>query len=172
MRVAVGSTNKVKLEAVKEAIGSAGIKGEVVAVDAKSGVPDQPFCYQTFQGAKNRAEGALLISRADLAIGIEGGVCDYAGRMLAFAVVYVASKGGERNFAFSAAFTLPETMADLIRRGKELGEATDLVFSTSDSKHNEGAVGHLTKVITRKDLYVQPVIMALYPFYAVRPLKV
>jgi non-canonical (house-cleaning) NTP pyrophosphatase len=56
-------------------------------------------------------------------------------------------------------------VADLIRQGKELGEADDLVFNRSNSKQDNGAVGLLTgNVIDRAQLYEQAVILALAPF--------
>ncbi|MEM3269627.1 MAG: DUF84 family protein, partial [Saccharolobus sp.] len=69
------------------------------------------------------------------------------------------------NFSISASFTLPKSIVVLVLNGKELGEATDSVFNVNNSKMSEGAVGLLTKVIDRKMLYVQPIIMALYPLY-------
>ncbi|BFH72523.1 inosine/xanthosine triphosphatase [Sulfurisphaera javensis] len=165
MFVAVGSTNRAKVEAVKEALKIIGIKAEVISVNVDSNVSSQPFCHETFVGAKNRAYNALKLANADIGIGIEGGICIYEQRYMAFAVVYAANKEGKENFSFSMAFSLPSIMVKHILEGKELGEATDLIFSTKGSKQHEGAIGYLTKVITRKDLYVQPVIAALYPFY-------
>ncbi len=169
MRVAVGSTNRVKVEAVEVALKMMGTSAQVLPVDVPSGVPDQPLCEQTFQGARNRARSALNSRSADLGVGIEGGICRYAGRTLAYAVVYVRSSGGEENFAFSAAFSLPREIVALVESGIELGEAIDRFFGTRDSKHAEGAVGRLTRVISRRDLYVQPVVMALYPFINALP---
>jgi len=165
MFVAVGSTNKAKVEAVKEALKIIGINAEVISLNVESGVSPQPFCHETFVGAKNRAYNALKNSKADLGIGIEGGICIYENKYLAFAVVYAVNREGIENFSFSMAFSLPSLMVKHILDGKELGEATDIVFSTKGSKQQEGAIGYLTKVISRKDLYVQPVIAALYPFY-------
>ncbi|MFP3232966.1 MAG: inosine/xanthosine triphosphatase [Sulfolobaceae archaeon] len=166
MFVAVGSTNKAKVEAVKEALRIIGMKAEVKAVKVDPEVPPQPVCNQTFVGAKTRAYKALRHTHADIGLGIEGGVFYYENRMLAYAVVYAASKKGVENFAFSASFPLPPSMTSLLVEGKELGEVTDIIFSTKESKQSEGAIGYLTKMhITRKDLYVQPVVIALYPFY-------
>ena len=165
MIIAVGSTNKVKVEAVKEAIKIIGINAEVISLNAESGVSSQPFCHETFVGAKNRAYNALKNTEADLGIGIEGGICTYENKYLAFAVVYAVDREGTENFSFSMAFSLPASMVKHILDGKELGEATDILFSTKGSKQKEGAIGYLTKVINRKDLYIQPVIAALYPFY-------
>ena len=166
MFVAVGSTNKAKVEAVKEALKIIGLEAEVKAVKVDSEVPPQPVCNQTFVGAKKRAYKALKLTNADIGIGIEGGIFYYENKVLGYAIVYAVNKEGLENFAFSASFPLPPSLSSLVIDGKELGEATDIVFSTKGSKQWEGAIGYLTKnFVTRKDLYVQPVIIALYPFY-------
>ncbi len=62
-------------------------------------------------------------------------------------------------------FRLPEPVARLVREGRELGEADDVVFGRSNSKQEEGAVGLLTgNVIDRAALYEHAVILALAPF--------
>lgn len=165
MFVAIGSTNKAKIEAVKEALRIIGWEAEVVSVKVDSGVSSQPFCEETFVGAKNRAYNALKITKADIGIGIEGGICIHDNKYFAYAVVYAVNKEGLENYSFSMAFSLPSTIVKHVLEGKELGEATDIVFSVKNSKQYEGVIGYLTKYITRKDLYVQPVIAALYPFY-------
>jgi len=53
----------------------------------------------------------------------------------------------------------------LIRQGKELGEADDIVFGRSNSKQENGAVGLLTdNAIDRAQLYEHAMILALIPF--------
>ncbi|BBG25328.1 Non-canonical purine NTP phosphatase [Sulfuracidifex tepidarius] len=165
MLVTVGSKNSVKVDAVKEAFRIAKLDAEVFSIEVESGVPAQPFCDDTFTGARNRALRSMKIGHSDMGIGIEGGVCERNGRMVAFAVVHVVDKGGKENFSTSASFTLPENIAQLIREGKELGEATDVVFKVKNSKEKLGAVGHLSKgLISRTTLYIQPVLLAIYPF--------
>jgi len=62
-------------------------------------------------------------------------------------------------------FFLPEKVAELVKKGKELGEANDIVFKKHNSKQNNGAVGLLTKdSITRDKLYEDVVVLALIPF--------
>ncbi|AOL17031.1 purine NTP phosphatase [Sulfolobus sp. A20] len=167
IRVALGSENPVKISAVKEALETLKLDYELVAVKVESGVSSQPFCEETLIGAKNRAMNALIKTNLDIGIGIEGGVCNIYNNFVAFAIVYMITKNGLENFAISASFTLPKSIVSLLFDGKELGEATDLIFNVKESKKKEGAVGLLTKVIDRKELYVQPVIMALYPLYNV-----
>ncbi len=165
MLVSVGSKNRTKVDAVKEALNIIGLKANVISVDVDSGVSSQPYCKETLFGARNRAIRALISSNADLGIGIEGGICFEFNKVLAFAVVYVVDKDGNENFSKSAAFILPPKVVRYLRQGIELGYAIDKVYSKSGSKYSEGAVGILTKYVDRKRLYVDPVILALYPFY-------
>ena len=84
--------------------------------------------------------------------------------MAAFAWIVVRSKemmGKGR----TGTFFLPHAVAELIRQGKELGEADDIVFGRSNSKQENGAVGLLTdNAIDRVQLYEHAVILALIPF--------
>lgn len=138
----------------------------VETVSVPSGVRDQPSSdEETLQGALNRANNAArLVPTADYWAGIEGGVEETGGEMAAFAWVVVLARrlAGKGR---TGAFFLPQKVADLIRHGKELGEADDMVFDRANSKQDIGAVGLLTgNVIDRMRLYEQAVILALVPF--------
>jgi inosine/xanthosine triphosphatase len=136
-------------------------------ISAPSGLPDQPMNdTETLAGAFNRAQGAAhFVPRADYWVGIEGGVEETSeGELAAFAWVVVLSPEGMGR-ARSGAFILPWAVSDLVRQGKELGEADDLVFNRINSKQETGSVGLLTSdVLTRLELYTQAVILALIPF--------
>lgn len=136
-------------------------------VSVPSGVPDQPISdTQTLEGATNRVNGASTLEpRADFWVGIEGGVEDTAEGMETFAWVVVKSNSGKMGKAKTGAYFLPERIAELVRQGKELGEADDMVFGRKNSKQENGAVGLLTQdVIHRLDLLAAGVILALIPF--------
>jgi inosine/xanthosine triphosphatase len=168
MMVVVASKNPVKLRAV-----SLGFQRmfpeqeflveELVGVQGNSSQPrgDQ----ETLQYAHDRAERAAgLIPRADYWVGVEGGVEDQDGQMAAFAWIVV--KGNyQMGKGRTGTFFLPESVANLVRQGKELGEADDIVFGRSNSKQANGAIGILTgDVVDRTQLYEQAVILALIPF--------
>ena len=107
---------------------------------------------------------AELVPNADYWVGIEGGVEDKQGSMSALAWVVVMSKNlmGKGR---TGTFFLPDEVANLVREGKELGEADDLVFNRKNSKQSDGAIGLLTgNVIDRSQLYEEAVILALIPF--------
>lgn len=139
---------------------------EAQSITLSSGISDQPLSdEETYQGALNRVRrAAMLISKADYWVGIEGGIEENEDEMSSFAWVVILSKdliGKSR----TGTFALPKPIADLIRQGKELGEADDIVFNRSNSKRDNGAVGILTdNVIDRIQLYEHAVILALLPF--------
>lgn len=138
----------------------------VQTVSVPSGVSRQPMTSEeTRQGALNRARAARETApAADYWVGIEGGVEAENGDLAAFAWVAVLSteRAGQSR---TGAFFLPPSVAELVRQGKELGEADDIVFNRANSKQENGAIGLLTgNVIDRTALYEQAVILALVPF--------
>jgi inosine/xanthosine triphosphatase len=166
-KIVVASKNPVKLEAVREGL-SAFLNGliEILEVSVESGVSDQPMSdADTYLGAENRVKNAMLqFSGYDFYVGIEGGVEDSVSGLMAFAWI-VISNGEKTGKARTASFFLPPEVARLVHQGMELGDADDIVFSKSNSKQQNGAVGLLTNdVITRKSLYLPAVQMAFIPF--------
>jgi inosine/xanthosine triphosphatase len=143
----------------------------IEALSAPSGVKNQPISNEeTFQGALNRAFNASkLAPQADYWIGIEGGIEERGSEFAAFAWVVVCGKSSRGKLMIgkgrTGTFFIPPPVANLIRQGKELGEADDIVFQRNNSKQENGAVGLLTgNVVDRKELYEQAVILALIPF--------
>lgn len=139
----------------------------VETVSAPSEVRAQPMSsHETLSGATNRARNAQKTNPdADFWVGIEGGIEEENdGEMAAFAWVIVL---GERALGKgkSGTFFLPPRVANLIRQGKELGEADDIVFNRTNSKQANGAIGLLTdNIVDRVALYEHAVILALVPF--------
>jgi inosine/xanthosine triphosphatase len=170
MRVIVASRNPVKLQATAEGFGRM-FPNETIdvgGVGVPSGVSDQPMTSaETLQGARQRAENAhALMPDADYWVGIEGGVEDEGqdAPMLAFAWVVVCARE-RRGLGRTGTFCLPPRVAQLVRAGKELGEADDIVFGRTNSKQENGAVGLLTgDIIDRAQFYEHAVILALAPF--------
>jgi inosine/xanthosine triphosphatase len=167
--IVVGSTNPVKINATR-----AGFERmfpdercDVGGLSVPSGVNDQPMTdEETLLGAVNRAQRlAEIRPDADLTVGIEGGLEERGGEMIAFAWIVVRSKDGRVGKGKTGTFFLPEKVAALIREGKELGVADDIVFGKTNSKQEQGATGLLTGgVIDRTAFYTQAMILALIPF--------
>lgn len=168
-KVIVASANPVKIKSTE--IGFAKMfPGETFVISgdpAASEVPDQPMNdAETVKGATNRADNvSKLKPDADYWVGIEGGLQLTDDGLSAFAWVVVRSRDGKIGKGKTGSFFLPLNVAELIRQGKELGEADDIVFGTNNSKQANGAVGILTgDVLTRTTFYEPAVILALIPF--------
>lgn len=169
MKIILASKNPVKLRAARGGFERMfpDVELDFDTVSVPSGVPDQPMDdAETRRGARQRAEAARQERpRADFWIGLEGGIEEHGHQLFAFAWAAILSEErlGESR---SASFELPTAVADLVRSGKELGEADDMVFGDFNSKHKAGAVGLLTgNVIDRARLYEPSVVLALIPFH-------
>jgi inosine/xanthosine triphosphatase len=168
LKVAVASENPVKLNAVKEGFKLLFPETEFSfeAHPALSGVADQPLSDdETYRGALNRVNHLSKKVKADYWMAIEGGVQEKNGEYEVFAWVIAKSKEGKMGKGRSSTFFLPPAVAALMREGKELAHAADIVFNESKSGQKQGTVGILThNVITRTRYYVDPVVMSLIPF--------
>jgi len=171
--IIVASHNPVKVQAARSGFEKMFFGEQLIiqSLSAPSGVKDQPLSdEETFQGALNRIYNASkLAPQADFWIGIEGGIEERGNEFAAFAWVVINGKTPDGKMIIgkgrTGTFFIPPPVADLIRQGKELGEADDIIFQRNNSKQENGAVGLLTaNVINRKDLYEQAVILALIPF--------
>jgi len=166
--IVVASNNPVKIQAVSDGFKFIFPKEEwkTLSVEVPSGVSHQPITdSETLSGAMNRARNAQkALPDADYWAGIEGGVEDLNGEMFAFAWVAVISQT-LAGHARSGTFMLPPSVAKLVREGKELGIADDIIFGRENSKQKNGAIGLLTDdAIDRKALYEHAVVLALVPF--------
>lgn len=166
--IIIASHNPVKILAARRAFERMfpGQEFEISSAGVPSGVSHQPFTSaETRQGALNRARGAAHAHpAADFWVGIEGGVEEDDGHLAAFAWVAVLSQSQE-GLSRTGTFYLPPAVAELVRGGKELGEADDIVFQRSNSKQEQGAVGLLSGgVVDRAGLYEHAAILALLPF--------
>ena len=168
-KLVVASTNPVKIAAARAGFVSMfpGEPVEVRGVSVVSGVRDQPKNdAEVFQGAWNRTHRACDADcEGDFWIGIEGGIEEKRDDMEAFAWTVVKSRHGAYGRGRTGAFVLPPGVANLIRQGKELGEADDIVFGRTNSKQENGAIGILTdNAIDRARFYADAVALAFIPF--------
>ncbi len=168
-RVVVGSSNPVKLAAVRAVLARFLQNVQVSGLAVESGVAAQPMGDEETQlGAETRARSALALSDATLAVGLEGGVVVLAnGQMRTCAWAVVVDRDGVRGVGGSLAMPLPESVASRIRAGEELGYAMDAVANTVGTKHGRGAVGILTAgLIDRQRAYETLVTYAFAPWLA------
>lgn len=165
-RVAVGSSNPVKLAAARAVIASMHAGADFEAIAVPSGVPDQPFGdEETIRGARARAVAAREALDADLGVGLEGGVVEGEAGMRTCAWCVVVHRDGRSGVGGSLSMPLPDALAAMIRDGVELGHAMDRFAATRGTKHGRGAVGILTGGrIDRQGAYEVLVTYAMAPF--------
>ncbi len=145
MRIAVGSTNPVKLAAAEMAARPLWPQGEFLAVPVESGVGDQPWGdEETIRGAIRRAQGALARGRADVGIGIEAGVHDTSYGLFVISWAAVVDRAGRLGLGGGGRLLLPEPVARRVRQGQELGPVMDAWTGEHNTKQRQGTVGILT----------------------------
>ena len=148
MKIVVASRNPAKITAVREAFGHHFDPDviELVPVSVPSGVADQPVSDdETRAGARHRAENARDAERdAEFWVGLEGGIQEFDGQLMAFAWMAVLDRDGRLGEARSVTLPLPPAIKRLVDGGMELRDANDRVFGTVNSKHEGGAFALLT----------------------------
>ena len=160
--IAVGSTNHVKVAAVRSVMERIYGEVKVVGVDVPSGVPLQPFGDQTHQGSVNRAKAAL--GDHDMAVGIEAGVFEMLDGLYDIQHCTILTRDGRMTFGQGSGFRYPDAVAELVRKGMTVGDAMKEVYGNTEIGKKQGAIGLLSKgLLDRKTLTEQSVMAAMIP---------
>lgn len=162
-QIFVGSTNPVKINAVRLATESHWPDLLISGFEVASQVSEQPRSdVETRRGAQNRAQAVLTlgISQSEskissLGIGLEGGVfTDTNGELWSTVWVSVVDHTGTHWDANGARFRIPPKIAKLIEAGEEMGPALSQLFGGADIKRQNGAIGIVTQnFVTRTEEY-------------------
>lgn len=145
--VRVGSKNPVKIQGARQACKSLfGSHFKVIAVNAKSGIPEQPFGHDiTLKGAKNRAMNAYKSGACDYGIGLESGLVKL-GKMhfdVQFCAVYEPDLGF--SIGHSMGFNVPEFVVERIRREEtSLGDVMSELSGIEKIGNGGGAIYHMS----------------------------
>lgn len=168
MIVAVGSKNPTKLEATRLAFEKVfpNERFEFLSMEVVTGVSNQPLSdNEAIKGAINRAKNVLKKTKAKYGVGLEGGLQKIGKNWFECGWIAIIDKEGQIGLGSSARLLVPKKGMDLIKKGIELGEVSDILFGTKNSKHQIGYFGLMTKGnITRAKGYGDGVIMALVRF--------
>jgi inosine/xanthosine triphosphatase len=169
--IAVGSTRRPKLDAVREALSALGPKVrvgadfEVVGMDVSSGVRHTPLSREeTMSGARNRVEEIRRIASDqgkpwNFFVGLEGGIDVVRENNVRWTFLenwaYVSDVAGRGAFGQSGAILLPELLAKrILDDGVELADAIDAYAGLTGVRDSQGAWGVLTRgLITRQESY-------------------
>ena len=166
MKIAVGSTNPVKYQAVKKAFSHYFPAIEVISVEVESEVSSQPYNEEIKVGAENRARKALKTSNAEFGVGLEGGIVEL------FEMTYIAGYCAVMNQdlkchgSWGSLWECPPlVLKQLKTKKKELGAVIDEMSKRTNTKQAEGAIGIFSKGVINRELVTRhTVIYALIPF--------
>jgi inosine/xanthosine triphosphatase len=165
MRVAIGSTNPTKVEAVKRVLGD---NIELLQIEAPSFVSEQPFGdEETLKGALNRAKACLETAEVQFAIGLEGGVANTEYGLMVINWGALVDNSGKEYIASGARTVLPGEVDQEIQSGKTLGEAIDIYTRRKGVSKKEGAMGIITNGRINRDemfAHVVKVLVGQYEF--------
>ena len=164
MKVAVGSNNPLKKQAVQNTFSKVFGKVEVVMQSVDSGVPSQPKGDAVVTGARQRAERARAsVSSADFGVGIESGLFDVFGVELEVQVCSIF-EGAQHTIGTSPGFTYPASVLDQIAAGREIGQIMEQLSGIKRIGQKSGAVGYFSKGLVDRTHFTELcIIMALIP---------
>jgi len=180
--IAVGSTRKPKLNAVRQALDdiggllASGCEIEIIPVVVDSGVTHTPATREELmRGARQRAEAVQSMAMTkneswNYLVGLEGGLdtIEENGMRRVFLESWAYVSDGERGFfGRSGAVEIPDALAEeVLVRGTELSLAIDRFAEQTGIRDAQGAWGVLSaNKITRQDAFRVAVIAAFAPFY-------
>jgi inosine/xanthosine triphosphatase len=164
MKVAVGSNNPVKKQAVHNTFSKVFGEVEVIMRRVDSGVPSQPRGDAVVAGARQRAERVrACVSNVDFGVGIESGLFDVFGVELDIQVCSVFD-GAQHTIGTSPGFTYPISVLNQITAGQEVGHIMGQLSGIKRIGQKSGAVGYLSKGLIDRTYFTELcVIMALIP---------
>ncbi|MBS2771455.1 DUF84 family protein [Anoxybacillus rupiensis] len=143
MRIAVGTTNQAKVAAVEAIFFNE--RHVIVPTKVDSAVAAQPFSdEETRAGAINRAKHALEKEKADIAIGLEGGVVEADSQLWVCNWGALVDRNGMVVSAGGARIPLPLEVAEGVWSGRELGEVMEAYTGQQNIRQKEGAIGIFT----------------------------
>lgn len=166
MKIAVGSTNPVKVTAVRSTITRVWPEADVTAVSVPTGVSEMPMTdAETIVGARNRAIAARDQIEANLGIGLEGGVHPNGEGLILHGWVVIVDENGREGVGGAARLPLPQHIANRVLAGEELGPVMDDILNDHNIRQKGGAVGALTNgLVLRSETFAVAVAYALSPF--------
>jgi inosine/xanthosine triphosphatase len=181
-RLAVGSTRKPKLNAVKAAAAEItpllgeGVVLEIHGYEVDSGVNHTPTSREELmRGARQRAEALQQLLRvsgvsADFLVGLEGGLevaTENGARKVFLESWAYVTNSNEGYFGCSPSIELPQALAqEVLVQGTELSVAIDQFAGQAGIRDGQGAWGVLSRnLISRQESFRLAVVAAFAPFY-------
>ena len=166
MKIAIGSTNPIKIQACEEVFKEV-FEKEFEILYFKpilNDISNTPFTIEEMiSGAKERATQAIQKLQSNYGIGVEGGIHtnEYGTFLTAYAVVI--DRDDNSGIGGSPAIKLPSQWKIESNSSFELGSYVDSVSGKNNIKQSEGAMGILTNhKLVRKDSLKLAILCAYY----------
>ncbi len=166
LKIAVGSTNRVKVDAVRNVFTQAFGLVEVVSVDPEHGVEKQPMHDRILEGATRRARNSLGRTGADYGVGIEAGLVKdpFSGRHVDVQYCAIVDASGRVTVGRGPGFEYPPSVTKAVLEGGSVGETMSDITGIEDIGRRSGSIGFLSDgLIDRTALSEIAVLMALIP---------
>lgn len=166
LRVAVGSTNQVKVDAVRNVFAQAFGLVEVVSVEPGSHVEKQPVDDRIVDGALMRARSALESGDFDYGVGIEAGIVKdrIMGRHVDIQYCAIVDLSGRITVGHGPGFEYPPEVTKAALEGRPVGETMSAITGVENIGRTSGSIGYLSDgLINRTSLSEIAVLMALIP---------
>jgi inosine/xanthosine triphosphatase len=166
VRVTVGSTNKVKVDAVRNIFTQAFGLVEVQGVEADQTAGSQPLEERTIEGAVQRARQALASGSADFGVGVEAGLFynRTLSRYLDVQYCAIIDSSGHMTVGHGPGFEYPPEVIAAVLEGGTVGDTMSKLTEIERIGHKIGSIGYLSDgLIDRTSLTEIAVLMALIP---------
>ena len=165
--IGIGSTNPVKIQAVKNALGHEKIK--VVPCAALSGVRPQPLSdEETLRGAVNRAKDCLKKTTAAVAIGLEAGITWLQNQLYLSHWGALVDRKQNTYFTNGPLILLPEDFRKPLFSGQNLEDLMHRSTGIENLGVKEGAIGVFTQNRLNRELMLTQIVhvlMGQYNYY-------
>ncbi|MBO3842125.1 MAG: inosine/xanthosine triphosphatase [Candidatus Brockarchaeota archaeon] len=163
IRIAIGSKNPVKVKAVENVMRKIYGDVEIISFGVPTDVSHTPLSdEECMKGAIKRAKDAIELAKADLGVGMEGGIVKRLDRYFLTGWCVVIDKNGELAIGHGGGIELPKKIVEKVFGGEELGNVMDKILGIKETKRKMGAVGILTDgMIDRQEAWEKTLIYAM-----------
>ncbi len=164
VRVAVGSTNKAKIDAVRKVFSDYYPVVDILSLGVSTSVPSQPVNNETFRGAQHRAEQLKNMDKDasyDYYVGIEGGIVNMHSRWFQVDAACIMDKTGNIAFGTSPSFEIPDRIVERLRNGEELSAVLDQILGQKNTKET-GMIRFLSMGKTDKAGHLTHCVLMAY----------
>ena len=163
MKVVIATNNEIKVEGARRALLHYYENVDIMGINVKSEVPEQPINDEIYQGAQNRIIKLKKYCidngiEADLYFSIESGISNQLGEWQVISIAIIEDNTGLYSFSTTAGFPIPEKyIDDTVKKG--VPYVMKNVFG--DDTKQKGIELLTNKALSRVDLIEGAFIMGL-----------